>query len=165
MSLIPFPYNFIAGGVAIVVLVGGVALAKHSYDERRRDEGRHEVRAEWDAAIEAQQKREAKAAQDAIDNAVQAKAKSDEDFKALARRNAILQGKLASLAVDGAIAGSVRDAIRTSNGTSAGSTEADSSPTTGLALSDWAAETARLYRACRDQVIGWVKWDDERVMQ
>jgi hypothetical protein len=39
----------IAGILLVLALVGTVAFAKHRYDERRRDEGRVEVQAKWDA--------------------------------------------------------------------------------------------------------------------
>ena len=43
------PWGLILRAVALVAVIGAVWYAKHSYDERRRDEGRAEVRAAWDA--------------------------------------------------------------------------------------------------------------------
>lgn len=147
----------------LAIVIAAITFGVHSYNEGLRQDGRDEKQAEWDAAKAAQKEREAKAAKEADDFALRLDAKRTADYAALARRNKALESKLATEQLSGALAGSMRDAIRTSNGQSPGDTPQDSSPTTGLAVKQWTERATEQYRACREQVMGWVKWDDERV--
>lgn len=166
MSLIPWPYNWLAAGLAILALVGSAWFAKHSYDERRRDEGRAEIRQLWHEAVVAQQAKEEKAAAAAQDFATRLEVKRGKDFDALARRNKALEDRLAAVPVGPDLVVSLRDAVRTSNGEEGPrAPEENAAASTGLAVSTWFSEVARLYRSCREQVAGWIAWDDDRVAQ
>jgi hypothetical protein len=159
---------YLAIAVAVVAVIAGVVYKVEHWCNiacEKQTERADGIKAAWDAAVAAQQKREAVAAQDAIDAAVKAKEKSDADFGALAHRNDVLKSRLAAIPVPSLVVSSVRDAIRTANSEkqSTGSATKDSAPITGFDLSQWAASAAGLYRACREQVIAWVKWDDERI--
>jgi len=152
---------------AKLILVAAIAAAcvwgVHTYNERLRDQGRQETQVKWDAAIAAQLEKEKQDAAATI--AAQAKREADASaaYNALAKRNALLAARLAAVSIDAVVTGSLRDSIRTSNGESASSSPEASTSVTGLALSDWFAEVSRLYRSCREQVAGWIEWDDRRV--
>ena len=161
----------IAAILLVVALVGTVAFAKHAYDERRRDEGRAEVTAKWDAANAAQKVREAKAAAEADDFQRRADAKRDADFKRqLAGRTTELLGRLSASHISGDVVGELRATVRIANdatgtGKPADSSAAPTGATDGRSLTEWFATVGQQYRACRETVIAWIKWDDERVTQ
>jgi len=159
----------IAAILAVLAVVATVGIMKHRYDERRRDEGRTEIQVKWDAAKVAQHAREVVAAKEADEFQTRAYAKRDADFNALARRNAVLAARLAAIPVGPDLAASLRDTIRTSNGESPGEPAKGAAPvaaaTSELDVAEWGAKVGEQYRACREQVIGWIKWDDRRAAQ
>jgi hypothetical protein len=169
----PFLLTFwkpIAAILAMLAIVSFFAIAKHSYDERRRDEGRQEVQSRWDAAVAAQRVRELKAAQEADDFQRRADAKRELDFKQLlAARTSEIQARLASRHASVDLSRSLSDATRAANGQGTRKpAEADPTPATvpdELAVAEWFDQVASQYRACRERVDGWIKWDDERVTQ
>jgi len=156
----------IAGVLLVVALVAAVGLTKHRYDEHRRDEGRAEVQTKWDAANAAQKIREVKAAKEADEFQLRVEAKREAEFKRLlVARTAEIQSRLSAVSVDSALASELRNAVRAANEQGAGKPAQDPTPVTGLAVAEWFDQVAKQYRACREQVVGWVKWDDERVKQ
>ena len=163
----PFLLTFwkpIAAVLLLVALVGALAFAKHGYDERRRSEGRAEVTAKWDAAIAAQKVREIAAAKEADEFQMRVEAKREADFKRLlAARTAELQTRLSALSIGPDLTVELRNAVRAANEQGARKPAEDPTPATGLAVAEWFDQVAKQYRACREQVIGWIKWDDERV--
>jgi hypothetical protein len=166
----------IAAIVAVLALVATVAILKHSYDEHRRDEGRSEVQVKWDAANAAQKQREILAAKEADEYANRLEAKRKLDFDRLAKRTAQLEARLAAQSVAPDITGSVRDTIRAANATgtgepakagpsATGTAGAAGAAVDGLTFVKWFDQVGEQYRACRERVEGWVKWDNERVPQ
>jgi len=160
----------IAGVLLVIALVAAVGLTKHRYDEGRRDEGRVEVQAKWDAAIVVQKEREVKAAKDAEAMQLQAETKRDADFKQLlAARTAEIKSQLASRSISSGLTVQLRNTTRAANsGVESTRKPAEDSatvagPPTELAIAEWYDQVAKQYRACREQVIGWIKWDNERV--
>jgi len=158
----------IAAALAIFALLAFVAVEKHLYDERRRDEGRQEVQTRWDAAMAAQRLREAKAAQEADDFQRRADEKARKDFAvALAQRTAEVEARLAARPASIDLSRSLSNATRAANGQSTGeSAQADPTAATvpdELAVARWYDQVAEQYRACRDRVAAWTAWDDARV--
>ena len=165
MNLIPFWVK----ALVIAGLVAAAAVAFHFWKEKIREEGREEVRAEWAAAREAAKRVAEAANKRAEDDSAAREAKREKDFVQLRNKNRRLEAQLMGACVDPTLLASMRDAVRASNDKGAGVTE-DSPPTatgtpSGLAVSEWFIEVARLYRNCREQVIGWIEWDDRRVQQ
>jgi len=150
---------------ACIALVAGVAWGLHEWKDALRDEGREEVRAEWAAARVAAEKAATLAAKRAEIDATAKELQRDRDFKALANR--ARRAELNNVSVSPVLVDGLRDAVRTSNNESTGGAATSATPASGAAdgnqINDWFADVARLYRACREQVIGWIKWDDERV--
>lgn len=127
------------------------------------------VRAAWAEAVAAQEKREAKAAAEADDFQRRADVKRNADFKLqLARREKELLARLAAQPISSDVTGELRGSVRVSNEGAGKPAQANPTPagaTDGRALVEWFDDVASLYRACRERVDGWVKWDDERVKQ
>lgn len=159
----------IAALLLIVAVVAALAIAKHGYDERKRDEGRAEVQAKWDAAIAAQKVRELAAAKEADEFANRLEAKRSADFARLAKRAAALEARLAAVPVGPDLVGELRNTVRAANSTGTGepakADTAASGTTDGLAIVQWFDKVGELYRACRERQEAWVKWDDARVTQ
>jgi hypothetical protein len=153
----------IAAIVLVIALVAAVGIAKHSYDERRRDEGRAEIQASWDAAKAAQKARELVAAKEADDYQRRVDAKRQLDFDKLSKRTVELENRLAAVPVGPDLVGELQHAVDTANDKSAGKPAENPAATTGLALSNWFNQVAKQYRECRETVIGWIEWDDRRI--
>jgi Tfp pilus assembly protein PilV len=158
----------IAAVLAIIAVLATAAILKGNYDERKREEGRNEVRMEWHQAVVAQQAREEKAAEEADRFQRAADAKREADFKTLlAARSAEIQARLAARNASVDLSRSLSDATRAANNEGTGkSTQADPTAATvpnELAVAEWFDQVASQYRACRERVDGWIKWDDERV--
>lgn len=155
--------------VLVAVIAGAAAWWKHSYDERRRDEGRLEVQLAWDEAIEAQKVADRKNAEETRTRLAAQEADRAKQFAALRNRNRALESQLAAVRVDTALIAGMRDSVRTANAAGAGSPPNDAAPATGAPdgnqVNNWFADVAELYRRCRDQVGAWVEWDNRRVPQ
>lgn len=165
----------IAAAVALVALYLAVVGLKHSYDEGKRDEGRAEVQAKFDAYVTAAMERTSAItlAWDAkrIEAETAGKVADDERAKRFAEskmRAQALPAAVAAVVVPAAALGVLDDAIRASDRAEtpgsagapvenpAAATPAATEPdgTVGL-LTAWGLEVVALYDACRDQVTGW----------
>lgn len=162
------PYVWLGILLAILAIGGSAWLAKASYDNARRDEGRNEIRQLWHQAVVAQQKREADAAAEADRFQRSADAKRDADFKRLAQRTVEAESRLAAHSISGDLAVSLSNATRAANGESTGESAKAAAaspaiPADELTVAKWYDKVAEAYSICRDRVAGWVKWDDDRL--
>jgi len=155
-------------GIVLAVLVA-LGFMVHRYNEALRETGRQEIRAEWAAAIEVQKAREKQAADESQVLAAKQEADRGKAYKDLATRHKALEAKLAVACVDPTLIAGMRDSVRTSNSESPRGPAEDPATTagtpSGTQVNEWFATVTELYRACREQVIGWIKWDDARVAQ
>lgn len=153
------------GALALVLIVAGL---KHGYDERRRDEGRAEIREQWDADKAAR----LKAFTEMTTRWVTAQQEADANLKKLdtERQRRLDDAKRHALALPPADAGmrfpasavGVLDDARNSDAETArpagqpagGPAAAAADSTVGL-VTQWAVDVIGYYNACRDQVIGW----------
>lgn len=167
MSIVPLWVKLLV----VAALVAAAATAFHFWKERIREEGREEIRAEWQAAVKAAELMATAAARRAEIDARARGMQRDKDFGALATRNKALADELAAIRFDPAVIGGLRESVRASNGQSPTVPER-SAPAppgaavrgpTALEVDDWFQSVAKLYRACREQVIGWIEWDDRRL--
>lgn len=170
-SLLGFPYNILAMIAVAVALVAGCYFGwGHFVADPYREDGRQEVRAEWEAAKAAQKVREERAAKEADNFQRRADAKREADFKRqLAGRTAELLARLSDQSISGDVVGELRNTVRTANNESPGKSEKGAptvaGSTDGRALTEWFATVGQQYRECRETVIAWIKWDDERIVQ
>ena len=146
-----------------LALTAAVAWGVHSVVEHFRDQGREEIRAEWQHAVEVQKEAERQATAAAEAAQLAKETKRGVDFARLAKRTAELESQLAAIAIDPATVGGLRNSVRTANGEGPTESPKASSAVTGLALDNWFQRVAEQYRACREQVDGWITWDDRRV--
>lgn len=153
--------------LVVAALLAAAAVAFHLWEERLREQGRIEVRAEWKAANDAAEKVATAAARRAEVDSTARQLQRDKDFNGLRNRNAVQIAQLMGACVDPTILAGMRDAVRAANhepstGGVAASAPAAAGTPSGVEVDDWFKSVAKLYRACREQVIGWVEWDDNR---
>lgn len=159
----------IAGIVAVVALAAAAMWAWSRFTEGYREEGRAEVRLEWEAdtarrialttritGLWDEQRQKTEAAQHEAD-----KARSDA-FKPVRERIRYLPAPVADLPVPAAAVGVLDAAVVASNAAPAGPAPVPVAPgpapaadTTLGAVVEWVTVAAELYRACREQVTGW----------
>lgn len=172
----------LAGALLALAVVLAVLSAKHSYDDGRRDEGRAEIQAKFDAYVTAareratalalawdQQRQAADAAERELDDA-----RSQRRAAAVAQV-AALPPDVARAPVPAAAFGVLDAAVAASNAAAvagpAGQSDAPgAAPAAGPAndgrdgqvgaLIGWAAAVVDLYDQCRAQVNGWVRFYD-----
>jgi len=160
------PIALVLIALALVVTFG---LAKRHYDNSKIAIGEARVQAKWDAAIAAQKAREARAAAEAEDFANRLDAKRQKDFDDLKKRTVAAENELARVRIAASLAASLRDTVRAANGEDARAPAKDSAataePPSGLTVAKWFDIVGEQYRACREQVMEIVKWDDARVAQ
>lgn len=165
----------IAAAVALVALYLAVVGLKHSYDEGKRDEGRAEVQAKFDAYVTAAMERTSAItlAWDAkrIEAETAGKVADDERAKRFAEskmRAQALPAAVAAVVVPAPAVGVLQRAIDDSAAATGPARESEpahpiaaehpddtgAASTVGL-LTAWGLEVVRLYDACRDQVTGW----------
>jgi len=149
----------------VAALLAAVAWGVHSVAEHFREQGREEIRAEWKHAVEVQKAAEAEARELAEAEQRAKESKRGADFARLAKRTAELESQLAAIAIDPATVEGLRNSVRTANGEGAAESAKASPTVTGLALDNWFQRVAEQYRACKEQVDGWIAWDDRRVRQ
>jgi hypothetical protein len=160
-NLIPFPYNFVAGGVAILAVLGTLWGVKHHYDEHQRDIGRAEIQAQWDADKAARIKRTTELTlllsgklQAAMDDATQREGKAHAQFVPLETRAAgVAAGHGVALPAD--VAGVLDSASRAANSAhdrAAGEARTDPVPTVPETqvydereLAEWGVKAAAAY--------------------
>ena len=154
-------------GVALLAAVLILLGLKHGYDERRRDEGRAEVKALWDADTQ----RRVHAFAEAMTKYVTAQEEAEKNAQALAaeRQKRIDDAKLRALALPPADAGvrfpaSARGVLNDAVGDSAPATGPAAEPVKSASapaedsnvgiVTQWAVDVIGYYNACREQVIG-----------
>lgn len=158
--------------LAAVALVAAIAIAKHSYDEGKRDEGRADIQAKWDAdsARRMAQVTAQTLAWDAqrqkTDTAVAERDKArQEAANAISQRVANLPQVVRDQRVPAAFVGVLRDSANAANlaGTpgepdkapAATAASADAESDLGL-VAGWISDVARIHAECRDRVALWI---------
>lgn len=153
----------------LAAVIGTIGLMLHHWKESLREEGREEVRKEWAAARKAAEAVATAANRRAEIDSAAREAQREKDFRNLRIANGRLQAQLMGACVDPTLLASMRDAVNASNDKGPGETPpgppAAARPPDGLAVAEWFNQVAFLYRQCREQVIGWIEWDDRRVKQ
>lgn len=162
----------IALGIVLVLLAVAVGVEKHRYDERRRDEGRAQIQAKWDADKAARiqavtdQVSRWDAERQKYDKAQQ-ELSNERSLRAALAANAArsLPRTVADTAFPAAAAGVLNDAIHASDtastpGPSAEpAKEAATSPaaadSTVGAVTEWAVGCVAAYEEARGMVAGW----------
>lgn len=171
----------IAGALLVLAVVLAIGAAKHSYDSARRDEGRAEVQAKFDAYVAAARER-ATALALAWDEQRQAADAAERELDdERTKRRAATVAEVAALPPDVARApvpavalGVLDDAIAASNAAAAAGSagQPDEAPAAAPAdspvspggdgqlgpLIGWAATVIDLYDQCRAQVSGWARF-------
>ncbi len=166
----------IAGIVGVLILLVGLLALKHSYDEGKRDEGRAEIQAKFDAYVQEstkqvaavtakwdQQRQAAETAAEGLANE-RSKRAAEAQIRVRALPHAVAAVVVAPAAVD-----ILRDAIDASNQPTTtrpadqpvearptAAADPDDGATTVGRLSEWALQVISQYSECRDQVHGWI---------
>jgi hypothetical protein len=161
--------------IAALAIAAALAYAWHTFVEKYREQGRVEVRAEWEAdalrRVQALQETEAKLAAKSIEAGRAIGERDNERRKraAEAQKHAqALAPAVAAVVVPAAAVGVLRDALAASDPApatrspgaaqgSAAAAAAGADSTVGL-LTGWGVEVINLYDACRSQVTGWINF-------
>lgn len=149
---------------AIAAVLGGLWVVKEHYVEQ----GRNEVRAEWEAEKVAQ--KAARAAQEALWQAQKAQVEQTtrerdrerrERFAALQEQDR-LAGEVASLRVPAAAVGVLQHSVDAANAAGTAAQPDGAAATTAASadadlgnIADWFREVARIHAECRDRVLAW----------
>lgn len=164
------PYGLIARGIAVLAILAALAYAWHRFTEHYREQGREEVRLEWekdkaeriaaaDAMVEVWRGEVARAGKASRERDDERRKRRDE----AARRAAELPPEVAGVAVPGAAVGVLNRALG-DTAPATGSTGAPERPaaaaaagadsTVGL-LTGWGIEVIAMYETCRARVTEW----------
>ena len=168
------PLGHFVLGVASMVAVALMLLGfKHSYDERRRDEGRAEIQAKWDAdkaarlrAYTAMTTQWVTAQLDAESLAKQLASERQGRIEDAKKRAHNLPPADAALRFPASARSVLNDAVgpvepaetpRPAGGAASGAAAAAEDSSVEL-VTQWAVDVVGFYNACRDEVIGWQKF-------
>lgn len=166
----------------IVGLAGALLWGKHTYDEARRNEGRAEIKAQWDRDIArrtadlaqitqlwSEQRQRAEAATNERDKL------RAERFAAIAAANRNLPPSVADIRIPAAAVSLFNSAVGAANAAPSGPTDKPAAPAAAPSSSTdtgntprgatnlgvlvgWATDAAASFAECRDQVIGWQRF-------
>ena len=163
----------LAGILLIAALAAGALFAKHGYDERRREEGRAEIRAEWKAdterrvamttAITNEWNAKRIEAETAIGERDRERAQRQADNQARARAlpPAVAGGHFSGVAVSvlnraaSDSAAAAEPAGATARAAPAAADDSDDSDATVGAVVEWGVTLIGMYETCRTRVGEW----------